>query len=199
MKFLAKIISWLFGPMLLPTYGIIAALWLTTYRFIPDVSRWTVVVVTFLITCALPASIVIWLYRLRLVASPSLTRREDRLVPYLVTLLCYGAEVLYLYCNGADRWLWMFMVAAAGVIAVSAIINLRWKISGHMAGIAGLTALLTRLLVDGLAIVNLVPWVLGAILLCGLIGTCRIALDRHSLGEVVAGLLNGFLWVFFLN
>ncbi len=185
--------------MLLPVYGIFICLWLTPCSLIPLMSRWLIIACTFLITCIVPAVAVLVLFRMKLISDRGLNRREDRLIPYIVTLLCYVAETVYLMRIGAPRWMWMFMVGAACVVIVSALVNLRWKISGHMAGIGGLTALVLRLMVSDLAVYDLMPLLVVAILLCGALGTSRILLNCHTLGQVLAGWINGFLWVFLLT
>ena len=38
-----------------------------------------------------------------------------------------------------------------------------------------------------------------AIILAGIVGTSRLILNCHTLGQVLAGTLNGFFWVFILT
>ena len=66
-----------------------------------------------------------------------------------------------------------------------------WKISAHMAGMAGVVALIYNMHVLTTEAFNLI-WVLTvAVVLCGLLGSARMILGRHSLNQVVAGAVNG--------
>lgn len=198
-QILARALSWIFSPLLLPVYGVALSFIFTAYSFMPLSVMLTVIGATLLITCVVPAVSILCMYALGYVSDPGLNRRSERLVPYIVALVCYMAEVYYLDTVGAPRWMCMFMVAAACIVVVSAIVNLRWKISGHMAGIGGLTALMFRFMVSGIGDIDMLPYVAGSVLLCGMLGSSRIVLGCHTLGQVAAGCLNGFLWVYFLT
>jgi hypothetical protein len=89
----------------------------------------------------------------------------------------------------------MFMVGAAITILVMALINLKWKISAHMAGIGGIIALIYQIHVQGLSAFELLWMLCFAIIVAGFLGSARLALRRHDTWQVLAGAVVGFLCV----
>ena len=87
------------------------------------------------------------------------------------------------------------MVGSALTVLVIALINLKWKISAHMAGIGGLIGLVYQIHVQDLSAFDLF-WVLCLIIiLAGVLGSARLALNRHNTLQVMAGVVVGFLCV----
>lgn len=69
------------------------------------------------------------------------------------------------------------------------------EISAHMAGMAGIVALIYNMHVQITEAFNLLWVMIVAVSLCGILGSARIILARHTLGQVIAGAINGFLCV----
>ena len=89
----------------------------------------------------------------------------------------------------------MFMVGSALTVVVMALINLKWKISAHMAGIGGLIALIFQIHVQDLSAFDLFWTMCLIIILAGVLGSARLALRRHDMLQVLAGVVVGFLCV----
>jgi membrane-associated phospholipid phosphatase len=83
------------------------------------------------------------------------------------------------------------VVAALIVQILCAIINHWWKISIHTAAIGGTTGAVVAFSL----IFGFYPlwWLCLLILLAGVLGTSRMLLRIHSLGEIVGGYLIGVL------
>ena len=64
---------------------------------------------------------------------------------------------------------------------------------------AGLVALVARLSVDRLAIVDMDWWISGVVLATGLVMSARVFLERHTLWQVIAGAANGFACVYLIT
>lgn len=62
----------------------------------------------------------------------------------------------------------------------------------------GLCALIFYLMLSGNSIYNLEWEFLAAMILAGLVCSARLLLQRHTLLQVTAGFVNGFLWVLLL-
>lgn len=201
MKRLSQILSALFSPLLMPTYAVILSLFFTVLALVPAPVKWTVTGVSFAITCLVPLVAIIALHRLGLVKDPGLNDRNERLIPYAVAALSYGACAIYLRNAHAPEWLWLFMVGAMVATVVCTVINRWWKISAHLTAMGGLTALSFRILdlrLEGPG-VNFMLVAMAAVLLTGLVGTARIYLGRHTLWQVVAGAANGFVCVYLFS
>ncbi|WP_290099994.1 hypothetical protein [uncultured Muribaculum sp.] len=199
MRKIAHIVSWVLSPLLIPSYGMVMALWLTGLGVLPVWVRVRIAAIVWVLTCVLPMLAIFALWCLRVVTSFGLNNRKERPIPYLLTVACYLATAGYLYAIHAPQWLWLFMVAGAGAAVVSFIVNFWWKISAHMAAAAGLLAMAFRIASDKLSVIDMWPVMTVAILLLGLLGTCRMVLKCHTLGQVLAGTANGFLWVYLLT
>ena len=104
-----------------------------------------------------------------------------------------------MYRIHAPMWMTMFMVGGAGAALLSCIVNIWWKISAHAAAIGGLLALMFRISIEGVNLHPILPWILGTMVLTGILCTSRLILNCHTFWQVVAGTANGFLWVFFLT
>ena len=197
---IAGIISTVFSPLLIPTYAILIAL---NFSFIVNLSqastRLLVTLTTLATTCMLPACVIALLYKLGKISDPGVNNQKDRLIPYCVTILCYIACAIYLKNVNAPIWIPMFMIGAGIAVITSAIINFKWKISAHAAGIGGLTALIFTIWIKGYNFIDFMPIAAIAIIMTGLVGSARIILHRHTLGQVFAGALNGFFWVFIMT
>ena len=152
MKFIitiARLLSALFSPLLMGTYGIILAMWLSYLCYSPMRAKLIVIAVTFVATCAIPVIAIFLLNRLGVVKNPRLNDRADRTVPYIICTICYLALAIYYHFVNAPIWLSMLMLGGAGALIVLSIVNRWWKISVHAAGIAGIVALLLRMFMAG--------------------------------------------------
>ncbi len=98
MNKIAHIFSWILSPVLIPTYAVFVALWVTLLSFLPVDARWGVVAMTWVITCAIPVVAILLLYKFKVISAPGLNQQKERYIPYVVTALCYLGCGLYMYC-----------------------------------------------------------------------------------------------------
>lgn len=196
---LAHFFSIAFSPLLVPTYGVSAAIWLSILALVPSSAKWSVVVVTWLLTCLLPMLSIGGLVRLGKVSDPGLNNRSERTIPYIITAICYMGCAFYLYKAHAPAWLWGFPCGGAIAVGICLPINFKWKISAHMAGMGGLVAVFFVLVVKGVFIYNPALWITMAVLAAGFVGTSRVYLERHTVLQVIAGTAVGFICVFFIS
>jgi hypothetical protein len=197
-KFIAGVANFLttvLSPLLMPTYGVFLALWVSVLCLLPYGTRVSVLLMCMGITCILPLIFLSVLRHFKLVKDLHVEVREQRLIPYLFTAFCYLIAAYFLYYRHSPQWFIMFMVGSAITVLVMAAINLKWKISAHMAGIGGVIALIYQIHVMGLSAFDLF-WVLSFfIILAGMLGSARLALKRHDIWQVLAGVVVGFLCV----
>lgn len=197
-KFIAGVANFLstaLSPLLMPTYGIILALWVSVLCIQPDGTRVAILMVGMGITCIIPLIFLSVLRHFKLVTDLHVDVREQRLYPYLFSALCYLVAAYYLYYRHQPQWFVMFMVGSAVTVLVMALINLKWKISAHMAGIGGVLALIYQIHVMGLNAFELFWLMCIVIILAGALGSSRMALKRHDTLQVLAGVVVGFLCV----
>lgn len=199
MNKIATILSLVFSPLLVPTYGVALALWVSALSSVPFSVRFGVVAVTFVITGVVPLLAIAGLWRLGMIKDPGVNERTDRTVPYVITAASYLACTVYLYNANAPLWLVGFLAGAFAAAIVSLVVNRWWKISAHMAAMGGLVAIAFRIAMSDYAIVDMLWVIVTVVLAAGLVGTARVGLHRHTLWQVIAGAANGFVWVMLLS
>jgi len=192
----ARFMSTALTPLLMPTYGVFLALWVSVLCLLPYGRRVVVLLVCMGITCIVPLVFLSVLRHFSLIKDLHVNVREQRLLPYLFTALCHGVAAYYLHftCH-APLWFVMFMVGSAVSVLVLALINLWWKISAHMAGIGGVIALIYQVHIHGLSAFDLFWLLCLCIIVAGALGSSRMVLKRHDIWQVLAGVAVGFLCV----
>ena len=193
---IARFLSTLFSPLLMATYGLLLAMTLSYLVYSPLKVKAIVIGVTFVATCAIPIICIFVLSRIGAISDATLNARKDRGIPYAITAICYLAVAVYYHYVNAPLWLSMFMAGAGTALLVMALINRKWKISAHGCGAGGLCGLVFYLMTSGDSVDN-IQWVfMLTVLVAGCVGTSRLILQRHTLGQVAAGFALGFVFVF---
>ncbi len=192
MKSIAHVISVIFQPLLMPTYGVILLFIYTYFGSLYPHRFWQIAAPVFLFSFVVPGFLIYLLYKMRLISDLSLKVRRERFLPYLITLLSYTAMMLFYSKMQMPKWFLMMMAGSIAIMVIAILITLVWKISAHMFGIGGLTggALAVSYFVEHS---NPYYMFMGLFIIAGLIGTSRLILKRHTLAQVVAGFTLGFL------
>lgn len=199
MKRIANIISIIFSPLIVPTYGVAMSLWLSSLALLPSRVLWSTLTYAFALTCLFPMILIAMMWKLGYLSDPGLNSRTERTVPYIVVLIGYLSCSFVFFRMHAPWWLTGFMLGGAAAVIVSIIVNRRWKISAHMAAMGGLVAMSIRLAVSHLSYGDMLWPIILTVVCAGLVGTARLGLRRHTLMQVVAGTANGFLWPYLLS
>ena len=82
------------------------------------------------------------------------------------------------------------IVAALLMMIICVVANLRWKLSEHAAGTGAVLGGLVAF--SALFGYNPVWWLCLVILVAGVVGTARIILGHHTVGEVLGGFAVGY-------
>lgn len=115
---------------------------------------------------------------------------RDRIIPLLSSAISYYLGSILLGRVNIFPVFKLFLLASVLVIIAMLFISYKWKISNHMAAIGGLGGTIFALAFrSGL---NPVYPILLVILLSGLIGTARLILEKHTIGQIIAGYILGF-------
>ena len=117
--------------------------------------------------------------------------RERRMVPYIISILCYFTCIYLMERLHMPHFMGAIVVAGLLVQIVCALINVWWKISTHTAGIGGMAGALFAF--SEYLGFNPVWWLCLIFIIGGMVGTSRMILRQHSLGQVVGGFWIGFL------
>lgn len=197
---MAEVISLLFTPLIIPTYAIFFALNLEYIAVRSLLSTRIIVALAVLVfTCILPIISIAILHRMGKISDTGVNKQEERALPYIITIIGYLAGAIYLTNVNAPQWIAMFLIGAGLAAIASMLINIKWKISAHGAGMGGVVAMFFTIWSNGYAQHDFLIATSIVILLTGIVGTSRLILNKHTLGQVLAGTLNGFIWVFLMT
>ncbi len=178
--------TWLFGVLIWLSPGVLGL-----DVFSPTL-RLSVGIILFVGTFGVPALLIYYLYRTRLITSLYLENRADRKLPYFLTA-CVYAGLTYTFrfrmslLSDSSPEIAVVLGSITVSILLVGIVSLWWKISAHSVGVGGAVGTL-------LAVMTTVGdpalfWpALGSVLLAGLVGSARLALHAHTLAQVLAGL-----------
>ena len=191
---MAKALSAVFSPFHLPVVGLILLFGFSYLSFLPWDVKLYILLVVYTFTILLPTCLIRLYRRYQGWSRIELGIKERRVVPYVISILCYFTCYYLLSLNHASHFIGSIVVASLLIQVVCAIINLWWKISTHSAAIGGVTGALIAFA----AIFNFNPvwWTCLFRLLAGMVCTSRIIRRPHTLEQVVAGYLIGIVCAF---
>jgi membrane-associated phospholipid phosphatase len=188
---IARVISTVFHPVLVPTIGLVLLL---NSGFYFSMLSWDakrfVVFVVFFTTCILPL-LSLAIMALNPKFKITMPEGRDRVVPLLVSSVFYYLGFVLLSKVSAVPDFKLFMLATVMVIIVLLLISFKWKISNHMAAMGGLAGTIFAL--SFRSGVNPVYSILIVVLVSGLVGTARLILEKHNIWQILAGYGLGFL------
>jgi membrane-associated phospholipid phosphatase len=187
----AKIISVIFHPLLVPAYSYLILLNLKAYfsMIIPEQARWRIIALIFITTFILPSLVSFYLYKRKIISSMQMEMKEERTLPYMVTAIFFYLTYYMLNRFEISPVFYYYMAGATFLVIVTLIINLFWKISGHMISVGAVVGAIISLSV--LLRLNLNALILISIFLAGLIAFARLRLGAHTPAQIYAGFFLG--------
>lgn len=195
MNGVSTFLSWALVPLLMPVYGIMLIFISSYLIYSPFQTKVALTLTVAIINVLIPMALFYLLKVFGVVHDIGLNNRKERLLPYVITILCLTATAVYLKMRMAPDWLVMFYGGGAVAGVINFIVNFRWKISAHTAGIGGIIAILAIIYLDEMPTHWCLPMLLLCIVLAGMLGTARVWLGRHTLGQVLCGYLSGIAGV----
>jgi len=195
MQLISKFVSYIFHPLLIPTFGLILLFNTGSYlSYLPFDAQRAIYIIVFISTFILPLSFLPFFLYSEKISSIFMHKKKERLIPLIITVIFYFFAYYILSNLNAPKIIRLFLFGAACSVLLALIITYFWKISTHAIGIGGLLALAFiisfRLMID----LNLI--IMSLIFLCGIVGTARIYLHAHNPIQVFSGFALGFLSIF---
>ena len=190
---ISKLISLLFQPLLMPSLALLIMLQMPVYFAVvlPKEAKWILLGIVFFTTFFLPVTFILFMVRRGMVRSLYIDSREERTVPYGITVVFFILAYYLLKQLELSPVYSYFMIGAILLIIVVFLINFFWKISSHMAAVGALTGLAIGLSYYlGMFFINLI---VVALFISGLVGYSRLRLHAHTPAQVDAGFLLGAL------
>ena len=187
----ARVVSMLFTPFYLPMLGLVALFFLSYLRQYLSSYKFLVLALVYFFTILLPTFLIHLYRRYQGWSLLELGVRERRVVPYVISILCYFT-CYYIMERMHIPYFMRSIVASALVIqVVCALINVWWKISTHTAGIGGVAGAL--FVFSEVFHFNPTWWFCLVLLVAGVLGSSRMILRQHTLPQVVVGFFVGFV------
>jgi hypothetical protein len=194
---LARVISFLFHPVLMPFYIFLLLLNVNAFFSAELAFSFKIYLLGFicLTTILIPVLFIYLLYRKKVVRSLFLETREDRIYPIIIITIFYYLTYYLMKGIGISPVFSFYMLGATFLSILALVITFYSKISLHMLGIGGMSGLMLGL-VFSLSL-NLL-FFLGMIFLSGVTGYARLKLNSHKPSEIYSGFLVGAVIMFFL-
>ena len=189
--YIARLVSLIFTPFYLPLVGLIALFTFSYLNLLPIGYRLLVLATIYLFTILMPTFLIHLYRRSQGWSLLELGQKRRRMVPYAISIVCYVICLWTLDAMHIYHFVSSIVLAALLIQIICAIINVWWKISTHTAGIGGVAGALF-VFAEYFAF-NPVWWLCCVFILAGILGSARIILRQHSLSQVVAGFLVGFV------
>ena len=194
MRLFSNIISGMFHPLLMVTYGVVLALTFTYLAIYPPTIKLLLAGGAFLSTAVIPGAFIFMMVKNGAEVDMELSDRHERVVPYLIFITSIMVCAFYMYKMMLPFWFISLLLGACIALILALLINFFWKISAHAIGIGGLLGGIM-----GVARIHLINpyWAfIIVIIIAGLVGTSRIFLKRHTPMQVYAGFCLGFICTF---
>ena len=194
MRLFSNIISGMFHPLLMVTYGVVLALTFTYLAIYPPAMKLLLAGGAFLSTAVIPGAFILMMVKNGAAVDMELSDRHERVVPYLIFITWIMVCAFYMYKMMLPFWFISLLLGACVALILALLINFFWKISAHAIGIGGLLGGIM-----GVARIHLINpyWAfIIVIIIAGLVGTSRIFLKRHTPMQVYAGFCLGFICTF---
>lgn len=187
----SNIISIIFHPLMMPSYTLLLIFNINMYftSILPNNAKLLLLIMMLTSTIFIPFIIFSVFRRKKIIESFHMHTKEERNYPFLVICIIYFLMYMLISQTQIPAIYSIFLIGATALSLLLLLINFRFKISAHTAGIGGVTGLFI-----GLAYrLNLDLMILIIILIgcSGLVGFSRLKLNSHKPSEVYLGFLAG--------
>lgn len=187
----ARMVSAVFTPFSIPFLAFLILFLFSYLSIMPIQYKLIVLGIVYCFTIMIPVLAIFIFKKINGFSAQELGERKKRYVPFFLTITSYVFCLLMMNRLNIPWYMSGIILAALIMMVICIVVNLKWKLSEHMAGagavIGGLVAF------SALFGYNPVWWLCLFILLAGVLGTARIILGHHTLGEVMGGFAVGFI------
>ena len=204
-------ISVLFHPLIVVTYILLVQMLMNPFSFGQSSLKGSSILIlqVFMLSFVLPAFMVFMMKAVGLIESLDMKDKQERIIPYIGTLIFYLWMYLSLHKN--QHIPVHFTAAVLGsfmALAIIFFINIFTKISAHAAGLGGLLGSVLVMMrwfsystfrfdVGQIHLqVSVVTLLIIVLFLAGLVGSARLQLQAHVPKDLYAGFAVGFVMQF---
>ncbi len=188
---LAQFLSVALHPVLMPTYALFFIFQNNPFFSfsIPFYAKLAIFLIVILNTLIFPVMVSYILVKKGVIRSFEMEKREERLIPYVSNLLLLIIAAYLLQALRLPQVFFQLILGAIASLAITIIINLKWKISIHMVGIGAMAGTFFGL--STFLMVDLRFPIIICLLVAGLLGTARMSLGAHKPLQIYLGFIIG--------
>ena len=191
MKTVARIVSIIFHPLVMPVLGLLLILNSGTYLSLLDPSiKRALLAVMALGTLVFPMMLIPALFYRRSNLSLYNLARSERIIPLVAVLMLNGVTFLYFYRLHLNDIIHGFALSSVILVFLILVSNSWIKMCAHTAALGGMVALILMLIF--LYSTPLAGILILAILASGIMGSSRLILGIQKPAEVYSGFGTGF-------
>jgi len=197
-RFIAKIISYIFHPVFVPVYLALFMLYLHPWLFVgvAPFDKTRVVIMTIVMYSFFPVVTVLLLKALKFIQSIELKTQKDRVIPLIASGIWYF-WITYIWWNSSKTDNTLFIPKAAVGLALAIFLgswlglmaNIIMKVSLHAISMGVMLAFIFLLAFSDP--LNYGPYIGAALLIAGLVCSSRFIVSDHTAREVYGGLAVG--------
>lgn len=187
----AQFISAIFTPFSIPFMAFLFLFLFSYLHIMPLQYKLIVLGVVYCFTILMPTLTIFIFRKINGFSPKDLVERKKRYVPFILTITSYVFCLLMMRRLNIPWYMTGIILAALVMMIICIIVNLKWKLSEHMAGAGAVVGGLVAF--SALFGYNPIWWLCLFILIAGTLGTARIILQHHTLGEVVGGFVVGII------
>ncbi len=192
LRWVSQTVSWILNPFSIPFLAFLILFLFTYLGMMPLAYKLIVLAIVYCFTILMPAITILLFRKINKLTMHDISRdRTKRYVPFLLTITSYGFCLAMMHKLSIPWYMTGIILAALVVQIICVIVNLKWKLSEHMAGIGGVIGGVVAF--SALFGYNPLGWLCLFILVAGILGTARMILKHHSLGEVFCGFTTGLI------
>ncbi len=191
-KTLAKTLTYLFHPLIMPLLGVFFIFYSGSYiSYLPSDVKRIILLVIGANTLGLPLLMMPLFFQFGVIKSLQMETNKERVLPLTFTLIPYTLSVYFLIKLPIPSVIVAFMLGASLAVASCLIISYWWKISIHLVGIGGMVGFLIAFSIR--LYTDVLPFLLFFIFIAGLLSSARLYSKAHKPIQVYSGFILGFM------
>ncbi|MBX7107559.1 MAG: hypothetical protein K1X61_02825 [Chitinophagales bacterium] len=193
MQLSARLLSFFFHPLILPTYAFLLICWTNPLLFsnYNDEALSKILLTVFINTFLFPAIAILLIWRLGFVKSLYMETQQERLVPYITSGAMYIWTYVVFRKSGLPEILSIVILGATITLFACFLITIFRKVSIHAAAMACLFILTFAMCLLSQADYSFL--LIAIAMLAGIVGSSRLLLGAHDINEVSLGFFIGVM------
>jgi hypothetical protein len=190
---LAHLISYVFHPILMPSYAVMVLFSLGSYvNYSLSIEYLGIIAgLNFLNTAFMPSVFLLVLYKMNRISNLHLKEQYERTLPFLIAIFFYSFNYYVFKSSVLPQMIISMALVGALMVVFSFVLNFWVKISIHAIGISSLAGMFCAVSLLLKKDINLTLMLF--FLLIGIVGTARLKLKAHEPHQVYLGSALGLI------